>query len=347
MRQRSLYCLLIFCVSHLVVMPVAGSAQEQTTREKSEAAAEAAVIQAEAQAKKEAANREQEAKAIQAKAEAQKEAVVRALKAKAVQAQNESAQKEESAKTTEETSSKLNKAKIAELTALIKKDEYNPTSYFKRGMEYVKGEAWKEAAADFMEIPKLKDGDTQLGQQIGLLLALSGNKDSLEVLAKEMLRVYGGKQAFQQERTAKVCCLTSNVTGDMKDIEKMAAFALEKNMAGKFALHYFRTQALVQYRAKKYDEALKTIAEAEARNPETTSMIPNVLMCHRAIETMCLYQLKKVDEAKKVFEKATADLAEHYETNPRVYMPGLWHDWLTAKLLHKEAEELLKKQDKK
>lgn len=241
---------------------------------------------------------------------------------------------------------KLNKARIAELTAKIKSDEYNSGNYFYRGLEYVKGEAWKQAAADFVEIPKLKDGNSQLGQQIGILLALSGDKDSLEILAKEMTRVYGKDgRGDERERTAKVCVLTSNVTGDIKEIEKMAAWALEHNLENEWVLHYYRTMALVQYRAKKYDEALKTLQSGEARDPGEIKMLDDVLMCNRAIEAMCLHQLKKTDEAKKVLAKAQTDLSQYYTDEEKVYSTGFWHDWLSAKLLQKEADALINKPD--
>ena len=236
----------------------------------------------------------------------------------------------------------VNEQRVAELTALIRDQPDKADGYRMRAFEYARGEDWDKAAADFLHIAQLEKGGSQLAQKIGVFLVLGQDKKTHKQLCKEMLEVFSRtNKPGDWERTAKICTLMPEPPGDLEKLLKLSKQSVEFMKDDSFAVHHLRTLALVLLRMKKYDEAIDAVRRGDEVNDAANWKMPNVIICNRAIEAMCLAQRGKRDEAKKVLAKATPKLEKQFQHQTLLYQDEFWHDWLIAKVLHDEAQELL------
>ncbi|MBT6154078.1 MAG: hypothetical protein HOL01_09790 [Planctomycetaceae bacterium] len=239
---------------------------------------------------------------------------------------------------------KLNEERILELTALIQAKPNDPAGYRMRAFQYARGHAWDKAAADFVKLASLRQGNSQIGQQIGVFLVLGGDTKTHEALCKEMLEGYSDSNDLGNlERTAKLCTLMPKPVGKLEKHLELAKRSVDLSKGRDFASHHHRTLGLVLYRMKKYDEAIDAIRAADKVDAAARFQIPSVIVCNRAIESMCLIRLGKLNEAKNVLAKATPVLTEKLKNQTALYGGNFWHDWLIAKILHDEAQQLVAK----
>lgn len=242
---------------------------------------------------------------------------------------------------------KVDEEKIAEWTAKIQANPNNADNYKKRGVEYAKGHAWKKAATDFVQFAKTKGGNSYIGQQVGVLVLMAEDQETYKVLCDEMLTGYKETDnVFHLERTAKLCTMTTKPMGDVKKLLTMAEKSLDDAKKFKYAAHHYRTLALVQYRAEKYDDALKTVREGIARDGRAKFKIPAAVTGMQIIEGMCLRQQGKTEDAKTSLSKAKKELDKVFKDETKMFETTIWHGWLFNQMLYKEADELLKKPTK-
>ena len=236
---------------------------------------------------------------------------------------------------------RVNEERVAELTELIESKPNEAAGYRLRAFEYARGHAWDKAAADFVKVASLREGNSQIGQQIGVFLVLAGDKKTHETLCKEMLEGFSeSTDRGDLERTAKMCTLMAEPVGKLEEVLEIPKRSVELGKNRDFACHHYRTLALVLYRMKKYDTAIETVHAGDKANAAARFQIPSVVVCNRAIEAMCLLRGGKADEAKKALAKATPTLNEKFKDPTALYKGEFWHDWLTAKILHDEAQQL-------
>jgi tetratricopeptide (TPR) repeat protein len=184
----------------------------------------------------------------------------------------------------------------------------------------------------------LRGGNSQIAQQIGIFLALGKDTKLHQTLCKEMTAAFAkNKNAGDLERTVKICTLTAKPVGKLDDLLKLSEQSVALGKENEFAAHHYHTLALVHVRMKQYDKALEAVRLADKAEDDSRLQLPDVLICNRAIEAMCLVATEKTDEAKKALAKATPVLTKKLSNQTILYRGDYWHDWLTAKVLHDEA----------
>jgi hypothetical protein len=102
---------------------------------------------------------------------------------------------------------------------------------------------------------------------------------------------------------------------------------------------------MVLYRAGRYQEAVKPLAEAEkafqtVKNPRTA------IVYNRLFQAMNEHRLGRGESARKWFRKALDEIKRAQAQTPLDPQLGLWDRQRTIQRLRREAEELLRVQKK-
>ena len=92
-----------------------------------------------------------------------------------------------------------------------------------------------------------------------------GDDKGYREAASGMLERFGGtKTATVGERTAKVCLLSPRPAGDMAKIQALVDQALESDKGGGNLPWFTTTKALAEYRAGRFDSALKFLEKTDS-----------------------------------------------------------------------------------
>ena len=94
----------------------------------------------------------------------------------------------------------------------------------------------------------------------------------------------------------------------------------------------------VLYRAGKFDDAVKRLAEAEAAYPEAKNPRGSIIYC-RLFQAMSLHGKNQAGEAKKYLDKAVQAIDEP-PAKSKDANAGTWNRRLTLELLRGEVEAL-------
>jgi tetratricopeptide (TPR) repeat protein len=242
---------------------------------------------------------------------------------------------------------RVNEKRVVELAEMIKSKPNDAANYRLRAFEYAMDHVWDKAAADFVQVAKLRGGNSHIGQQIAVFLVLADDKKTHETICTEMFEGFSqSNDRGDLERTAKICTLMRKAVGKLEKLLEISKRSVELGKNRDYACHHYRTLALVLYRMEKYDQAIETVRAGDNADAAARFQIPNVIVCNRAIEAMCLIRGGKVDEAKDVLAKATPVLTERFKNQSLIYQGAFWHDWLVARVLHDEAQQLVEKPPK-
>lgn len=239
---------------------------------------------------------------------------------------------------------KVDQQRVAELTKAILDNPFEPKNYRLRALQYARVEAWDRAAADFRKVVELNPVKSQTWQQAAALIVLSEDADAYERHAAKMLERFGASDnQGDLERTPKVCCLAPRPVGELAKLQKLAEAAVEASGDSYFSAYHPRTLALVYYRRKQYAQALVAIEKSDRLNLEFDERkFGDIEVSNRAIEAMCLVRRGKLKEAEAMLAKAAPILADRFDDPDELYEDEFWHDWLIAKILHDEAQRLVK-----
>ena len=212
---------------------------------------------------------------------------------------------------------------------------------------------WRQAAERFITLQKVNSvgsWDSISGDFLstGPALIASGDLDGYERFRREAIaRVAGTADPVIAERTLKISLLLPAGQDLMKALSPLAAVA-EKSLprdggsgGGDVFLAAWRcvSLALMEYRRGRYPQAAdwcrRCLAYTE-RNPARTATAQVIL-------AMACFQLHQDDEARSLLAQSGQAIDDKFQSGLQMGSTpnGFWSDWLFARILLREARNLI------
>jgi tetratricopeptide (TPR) repeat protein len=215
--------------------------------------------------------------------------------------------------------------------------EANPEAawaYLQRGGAFAELAQWDKASADFAKAIELRGDDPQPRYRLALVRLQQGDRDEYRKVCAGMLERIGPKTDTDLGYwVVWTCVLGPDAVSDWKPVVDLA----EKSLAAD-PKSYDRLQNLgaVLYRAGRFEEAARRLAEAEAtfaevRNPRSTITYAWLFLA------MTERRRGQAEEAKKWLDRAVEAIDQPPEKSKDVGA-GAWNRRLTLHLLQREAQ---------
>jgi tetratricopeptide (TPR) repeat protein len=207
-----------------------------------------------------------------------------------------------------------------------------------RAEAYAQLKEWDKAAADLAKSVELAPQQPYPHYRHALArLALADTKHYRDACAGMLTQFGTSSDPNAVFWTAWTCVLAPDAVADWRPVVQLAekAVAADPKNTGKLL-----ALGAMLYRAGRYQEAAKRLAEAEAAFSETQDPRTSPVYT-RLFQTMTLHRLGRSDEAQQQLRKAVNDIDQ-----PSAEMKianAAWNRRLTLRLLRQEAEDLLKK----
>ena len=207
---------------------------------------------------------------------------------------------------------------------------------------------WKLSAKRFKLLltVDIKDQSWTIADDLmmaGPILIERGDHSGYEAFRRAALSRYQGTTdpAFA-ERTLKICLL---LPADEEMMEQLRAFVPvaengpEKRAADRMPSWRCTSLALMAYRDHRYNDSIVWCGRSRA----SEEVIPASISSADVIEAMARYRLGEMETARQTLSSARiaieAELSN--ELKKGVDATGLWYDWLTNRILLREAEALI------
>jgi|GEM_PF-1033173 len=195
---------------------------------------------------------------------------------------------------------------------------------------------WAEARAAYEALVRLDPETSMRWFQLSPVLVQLGDHEAYRQHCHAMLERYGDTdEVMVMERTAKACLIEPIDEADRQRALRLAETAVVKG-ANHPSLVYFQfAKGLGQYRSGAFDAAAETL-QAFGERPATGDLDLHA----RAVLAMANYRAGRTEEARtilKVAQEAASTVLPAEGTD----QTGAWHDYLTARLLLREAAATL------
>jgi tetratricopeptide (TPR) repeat protein len=233
-------------------------------------------------------------------------------------------------------------ALLPKLTAAIERNPDDMARRWSRAEWYARHRRWKEAAADFqiwLERQPLENRsghDAWHWQHTAPTLVAAGDREGYRRLCREMLKRFGDTQdPITAARIAWACLLLPASGKDMDLACQLADRSVTLGKKGSDDPGIILCKGLADYRRENHRAAAEALDLLASRTGDDLSAI-----CH-LILTMACYRQGDAKAAREHLTKAAKFLDQHVSDPARFpHYPGFryHHDWLTASLLHREAQ---------
>jgi tetratricopeptide (TPR) repeat protein len=206
-----------------------------------------------------------------------------------------------------------------------------------RGVVLVRLARWKEAAADFVELTALNRKNSSLWLDAAPLLVLAGDRDGYLRLCRSMADQFANvEDPADNEKVTKASLLLSNPPEVAPRTLERIARAVEKRTVTAVYIPYFRaTLALAAYRKGDFQQALRYL-------PQTTQEqggLGNRAIC-LCLLAMIRQKLGQPEDAQKSLAQAAPLIEEGLRKVANGERTDVFHDWLIAEILRREAEAI-------
>jgi tetratricopeptide (TPR) repeat protein len=227
----------------------------------------------------------------------------------------------------------------AELSTAIQLDPTNAHLWARRAGVYAHFGQWDKALPDYVRSTELDPSNHWFWYFRSALQLHLGDVDGYRRSCREMLKCFGSTDDLDiAVRTAMTCSLSPDAVSDFDPVLKLAGLAVEKNSSYPWAIF---AKGLAEYRARHYAVAVDWLKRVP---PNATAQFPWYLSATgSAVLAMARHQLSQTEEARTALGQARSILAEKMpklEKGERFDF-YLWHDWLRAQILYREAEALI------
>ena len=207
-----------------------------------------------------------------------------------------------------------------------------------RAMQYIRGNQWPEAAADFQSAARVQPDNTIHWMRAAVLLRLAGDETGYEQHMMEMVKRFTDTDsAAHAERTAKLCALPKEPQGEQVTVERLADLGVQSGK-GDGASFFPCARALVHYRYGEYDQAIAATRQSDRLNPGRRQHV--VYAINRILEAVSQAKRGEINDAYRAMQQGSAALRQRLSNAEWLYGAFSWHDWMICKLLHDEACEV-------
>jgi eukaryotic-like serine/threonine-protein kinase len=265
------------------------------------------------------------------------------------------------------------------LDRLIDRRPNDATPYVQRARAYVKGNRWKEAAADYSRAVELSREDPRLWYEKAELDLTHGQwkdaaKDFDETLnlepgnhwrwfqsaalhlyigdvagyqrhCREMLRRFAqADDPVMAERTAKICLLLPDAVEDQQLVQKLAERSITNSENHQYYHSFMLAKGMAQYRAGNLEQAMDWLGKS--LNPPVFFKAQHNCLVQLFL-SMGYHRQDRQDEARKALRQARASIdavLEHWKQENALKGD---HDWLMCMSVLREVEALIEGKEKR
>jgi hypothetical protein len=191
-------------------------------------------------------------------------------------------------------------------------------------------------------VQSAKTDDLILLQRLALLLVEGRDSDGYRQLCHKVLAQFSATtEATAARRVAKASLLAPLPAEDTEIAARLAEYALTHSTGPKFIIQAWLGKGLAEYRCGNHAAALPWMEKILA-DPQTGSRIVNQVRA-AAFATLAAaqHQLKQTANAKASLASAREALQASSLTDGAGNLDGNWQDTLYARMLAREARELI------
>ncbi|TWU06184.1 protein kinase domain-containing protein [Stieleria varia] len=215
----------------------------------------------------------------------------------------------------------------------------NPNSagaYFSRGQWYAAHSQWEKAVLDLVETIRLNPRDVFTMYQITSLYA---NRDDLSTYhqhCKSILDQWSEiPNVILADRACLACLIHPDAVDDKSRIDKLMELVRKEAPTHQYGNWFYRGIGLHHYRNGEYEQAITACETSRRLNQEQNIAVLNA--ANHAIEAMAHYKLGNLEKATQSMAAVKTELGENLVFPGITPLTNFWHDWLTARLLYREA----------
>jgi tetratricopeptide (TPR) repeat protein len=202
---------------------------------------------------------------------------------------------------------------------------------------------WEEALAAIDKAAELDPANHWYPFRAAPLHLRAGDVAGYRRVCRTMLEQFHGTQALEiADRTAKTCLLAPDAVPDLDRVQKLADLAVTgTEKQGDYRWFTF-VKGLAEYRASRHAEAVKWL-ERSGPNADGAQIDASAF----AVLAMAQHRLGQKKQARAALHNGQAIVAEKMP-DPAAGRPfeGMWQDWLHCQILLREAEALVKPDQK-
>jgi tetratricopeptide (TPR) repeat protein len=209
-------------------------------------------------------------------------------------------------------------------------------SSYKRDLApfYARAGRWQEAREAFEEVVHHDPDNNEDWCRLLVLLAQLDDRAAYRAQCHAMLVRFGSTTVSEQmERTAKACLLLPLDDADRDEAIRLANRAAA-NTTHRYITYFRFAQGLAQYRAGDDASAVDTLAEVASKADFVTVQSLSVL-------AMAQHRLGRTVEAAATLELAQQRAADRLPKTDVADLGKGWHDVLTARMLLREAQDVV------
>jgi len=205
---------------------------------------------------------------------------------------------------------------------------------------------WQEAAADLTQVIKANPSDHMNWWLLMPLLIQSGKIADYKTQCKAMLDRFGQtSNPMIAERVAKSCLLLPSAVSpaNLKRVGNAAETALSLGTGSQWH-HWFQcTKGLADYRQGRFASALEAMALAQKESAQADDVARDRCEAETYfVSAMAHQQLKQPDEARAALALGLSIAQTKFPALDSGNLGGLWYDTVTAYILMREAQGLVK-----
>ncbi len=230
----------------------------------------------------------------------------------------------------------------AALNDAIRQNPANAAGHRNRGNWFATHGRWQEAVADFTEVFRLNPTAID-GLKLCTLLVQVGDMDRYQALCRDMLARWSSTNInYNAERVTKTCLLHPDSKVAPEALDRLAQRAVAGDPKQNAYEWYLFAKSLHELRSGKYGDALTSSRETRQRAATTAASKEMVTSLALIIASMALHRSEKPAEARSVLAEAKSLLDKNAAGLENT---SNWHDWLSAHILYREADDLIAPQD--